>query len=278
MADTATTALLFPGQGSQEPGMRDTVAEHRADLLELAVDLVGADPFERVDEGTRFAQPAIYCAALAGWERLGRPAAGFAAGHSLGELAALAAGGALGERDGLRLAVERGALMQRAAEAGDGGMLALMGERDAALALAADFDLTMANDNAPEQLVVAGPADRLDAARRAARPAGLRGLRLAVRGAFHSPEMAPALESFRTALRTVEFRPPRMRVFSSATAAEFVAPRAELAEALVRPVRWRQTVTALREQGVEHFVETGPGHVLTKLVERNLGTSVASHA
>ena len=115
--------------------MRDPVAEPRADLLELALDLVGADPFDRVDEGTRFAQPAIYCAALAGWERMGRPDAGFAAGHSLGELAALAAAGALDEREGLRLAVERGALMQRAAEAGGGGMLALLGERDAALAL-----------------------------------------------------------------------------------------------------------------------------------------------
>jgi [acyl-carrier-protein] S-malonyltransferase len=278
MADAPNTVLLFPGQGSQEPGMRNTVAEHRGDLLALALDLVGADPFDRVDEGTRFAQPAIYCAALAGWERLGRPAAGFAAGHALGELAALAAGGALDEHDGLRLAVERGALMQRVAEAGGGGMLAVIGEREAALALAADFDLTVANDNAPEQLVVAGPADRLDAARRAARPAGLRAVRLAVRGAFHSPEMEPALERFRAALRAVDVRPPRMRVFSCATATEFVAPRAELAEALVRPVRWRQTVTALREQGVEHFVETGPGEVLTKLVERNLGTAVASHA
>jgi [acyl-carrier-protein] S-malonyltransferase len=259
--------------------MRETVAEHRADLLELAVELVGADPFDRVDEGTRFAQPAIYCAAIAGWERLGRPGAGFAAGHSLGEVAALAAGGALDERDGLRLAVERGSLMQRAAEAaGGGGMLALLGEHDAALGLAADFDLTVANDNAPEQLVVAGPADRLDGARRAARPAGLRAMRLPVRGAFHSPEMEPAVEGFRAVLRTVEFRPPRMRVFSCATAIEFAAPRAELAEALVRPVRWRQTVSALRDQGVEHFVEAGPGHVLTKLVERNLGTAVASHA
>jgi [acyl-carrier-protein] S-malonyltransferase len=277
-AGSASLALLFPGQGSQEPGMRDIVAEYRSDLLELARELVGADPFDSVDEGTRFAQPAIYCASLAGWERLGRPAAGFAAGHSLGELAALAAGGALDERDGLRLAVERGAVMQRAAEDGGGGMLALMGEREAALELATEFGLTVANDNSPEQLVVAGPAGRLDAARRAARPAGMRALRLAVRGAFHSPEMEPALEGFRAALRTVDFRPPRMRIFSCATAAEFAAPRAELAEALVRPVRWRQTVTALRDQGVERFVETGPGEVLTKLVERNLDAAVASHA
>jgi [acyl-carrier-protein] S-malonyltransferase len=278
MPERPITAILFPGQGSQQPDMRDVVAEERSDLLELAGDLVGEDPFERVDDGTRFAQPAIYCASIAGWERLGRPDAEFAAGHSLGELAALAAAGAVDDLDGLRLAVERGAFMQRAADAGGGGMLALLGEREAAVGLAESFGLTIANDNAPEQLVVAGPEDQLDAARREARGAGLRGLRLAVRGAFHSPEMESALAGFREALRTVDFHAPRIRVFSCATAAEFNAPRAELAEALVRPVRWRQTLAALQEQGVERWVETGPGDVLTKLVERNLGEMEASHA
>jgi malonyl CoA-acyl carrier protein transacylase len=256
--------------------MRDLVAEERPDLLELALELVGDDPFERVDDGTRFAQPAIYCASLAGWEHLGRPRAEYAAGHSLGEVAALAAAGALDERDGLRLAVERGALMQRAAEAGDGGMLALLGDRDAAVELADRFELTLANDNSPEQLVVAGPGDRIDAARREARQAGLRGLRLAVRGAFHSPEMEPALAGFREALGTTDFRPPGMRVLSCTTVAEFVAPRSELAEALVRPVRWRPVMDALREAGVERFVDTGPGEVLAKLVEKNPHPAVAS--
>jgi malonyl CoA-acyl carrier protein transacylase len=265
----STTALLFPGQGSHEPGMRDAVAAVRPDLLELADELVGSDPFERVADGTRFAQPAIYCAALAGWERLERPEAGFAAGHSLGELAALAAAGGLDHHDGLRLAAERGALMQSAAERGGGGMLALLGEREAALELANAHHLTVANDNAPEQLVVAGPLEALEAGRRAARAAGLRSMRLPVAGAFHSPEMEPALAGFREALTTVDFQEPRIPVLSCTTAREFTAPRAELAEALVRPVRWRQTLRALRERGVERFVETGPGDVLTKLVERN---------
>jgi [acyl-carrier-protein] S-malonyltransferase len=258
--------------------MRDTVAEARPDLLELACELVGDDPFERVELGTRFAQPAIYCAALAGYERLGRPDAACAAGHSLGELAALAAAGALDERAGLRLAVDRGALMQRAAEEGGGGMLALLGPREAALDLAHAHELTIANDNAPEQLVVAGPDDAIDAAKRGARPAGLRALRLAVRGAFHSPQMQPAVAGFREALAATEFRAPRIPVISCATAAEFATPRSELAEALVRPVRWRQTMAALRERGVDHFVETGPGNVLTKLVDRNLAAMEPSHA
>ena len=269
MSDSHKTALLFPGQGSHEPEMRDTVAAARPDLLELAGELVGSDPFERVADGTRFAQPAIYCAALAGWERLDRPEGNFAAGHSLGELAALAAAGALDHHDGLRLAVKRGALMQSAAEQGGGGMLALLGEREAALELANAHYLTVANDNAPEQLVVAGPPERLEAGRRAARGAGLRAMRLPVAGAFHSPEMEPALTGFREALTTVEFQEPRIPVVSCTTAREFTLPRAELAEALVRPVRWRQTLQALRERGVERFVETGPGDVLTKLVERN---------
>jgi len=258
--------------------MRETVADARPDLLALAAELVGSDPFERVADGTRFAQPAIYCAALAGWERLRARDPDWMAGHSLGELAALAAAGAMDDAEGLRLAARRGALSQDAAERGGGGMLALIGERESALELAEKHELTVANDNAPEQLVVAGPADALDAARRSARSAGLRALRLPVAGAFHSQEMESAVAGFREALAEVEFREPRIPVVSCATAREFISPRSELADALVRPVRWRQTVRALRERGVESFVETGPGDVLTKLVKRNLEAAVASHA
>jgi malonyl CoA-acyl carrier protein transacylase len=95
----AVSAILFPGQGSQTPEMRETVAEVRPDLLSLAEQIVGEDPFARAEEGTKFAQPAIFCASLSGWEALGRPSGEFMAGHSLGELAALVAAGCLGERD-----------------------------------------------------------------------------------------------------------------------------------------------------------------------------------
>jgi len=258
--------------------MRETVAQFRPDLLQLATELVGTDPFARVDEGTRFAQPAIYGAALAGWERLGGHDADWAAGHSLGEVAALAAAGALDHHDGLRLAVRRGEVMQAAAERGAGGMLAILGEREAALELAHDHGLTVANDNAPEQLVVAGPEDDLEAARKAGRRAGLRAVKLPVAGAFHSPEMDAAVPAFREALAEVEFGEPRIPVLSCATAREFTSPRSELADAIVRPVRWRQTVRALRERGVERYIETGPGDVLRKLVDRNLDQEVAAHA
>ena len=269
MTEPSQTALLFPGQGSQEAGMREAVAAARPDLLELACELVGEDPFERVDEGTRFAQPAIYCASLAGWELAGAPDAGFAAGHSLGELAALVAAGALRDRDGLALTVRRGAEMQAAAQGGDGGMLALLGDGEAARELATRPGLTLANDNAPEQLVVSGHDETLAAVRADARERGLRALRLPILGAFHSAEMEPARAAFRDALRQVRFSEPRITVISCASAREFADPPEELAAALVRPVRWRATLAALREHGVERFLETGPGQVLTRLLARN---------
>src|SRR5687767_12081529 len=142
------TAVLFPGQGSQQPGMGDLVAAEAPELLERCLALVGADPFERVGESTRFAQPAIFCASVAGWRRLdATPVA--AAGHSLGELAALVAAEALDPIDALGLVVLRGALM---ADAGGGTMLALLGAGDDdAEALAAEHGATVANYNAPGQ-------------------------------------------------------------------------------------------------------------------------------
>src|SRR4051794_16721134 len=183
MARDSTLAVLFPGQGSQTPDMRRRVESERPDLLALA----GEEPFERADEGTRWAQPAIFCASLAGWSRVGgRP--GLMAGHSLGEISALVAAGALSEQEGLRVVIERGRLMQEAAEAaGDGGMLAALGdERGAVDEVARRLELTIANDNAPSQVVLSGPASALDEAEAELKERGLGARRLAIRGAFHS--------------------------------------------------------------------------------------------
>src|ERR671937_2596097 len=111
MARASQTALLFPGQGSQTPDMRETVERHRPDLLALAFEEVGPDLFERAADGTRWAQPAIYCAALAGAAELDVQA-DVMAGHSLGEITALVAAGAIGADDGLRLVAARGRFMQ----------------------------------------------------------------------------------------------------------------------------------------------------------------------
>lgn len=261
--------LLFPGQGSQTTGMRENVAAQRPDLLELVLELVGDDPFERASEGTRFAQPALVCASLAGWERAGRPAAIAFAGHSLGELSALSAAGALSAEDGVRLAVRRGALMQEAAETGPpGGMVALLGQD--ALAHAHDAGLVVANDNAPGQIVVSGPEQLLAQAEALAAETGLRAIRLGVREAFHSPAMEPAVNAFSEELAQVQFSATEVPVFSSASARPFEDPAAELAAALTNPVRWRETMIALSGLGAERFLEAGPGKVLTKMARRTL--------
>jgi [acyl-carrier-protein] S-malonyltransferase len=277
----ALSALLFPGQGSQTPDMRDTVARERPDLLEQVVEVVGEDPFELVEAGTRYAQPAIFCASLAGWSALGRPEAEFMAGHSLGELAALVAGGALEERDGLELVALRGRLMQESGErAGHGGMIALLGSGAAeqAPALAEALGLSVANDNSPQQVVLSGAREALPNVAGAARAHGLRAMELPVTAAFHSPMMAEAVPEFEVALAAVDVRPMRATVLSAVTASPFDDVRRRLAEALTMPVRWRETMLAMHDRGATRFVEVGPGKVLTGLAKRTLRDVELVHA
>jgi len=275
------TAILFPGQGSQTPDMRDTVSEVRPDLLSLVEQIVGEDPFARAEEGTRFAQPAIFCASLAGWEGLGRPDGDMMAGHSLGELAALVAAGCLSECDGLELVALRGRLMQESGErAGDGGMLALLGAgaADHATELADGHGLAVANDNSPQQVVLSGDRGAFADASAAAKELGLRPMEIPVTGAFHSPMMAEAVPEFEAALTRVEVSRGRVTVLSAVTAAPFEDVRAQLAQALTMPVRWRETLLAMRDRGGERFVEVGPGRVLTGLVKRTLKDVELAHA
>ena len=267
------TALLFPGQGSQTPEMREQVARVRPDLLKLAIEVVGDDPFLRVDDGTAYAQPAIFCASIAGWCQMGRPTYEFTAGHSMGELGALVAAGVLSERSGLELVALRGRLMQQAGEtAGDGGMIAVGGAEAAARAeeVAAPHGLSVANDNSPQQVVLSGPRAVLPAAEATARELGLRAKILPVTGAFHSPMMASAVPDFERALDRVELGPANSTVISAVTAEPFEDVRAQLVQALTRPVRWRELLLALNERGVTRFVEVGPGKVLTGLAKRTL--------
>ncbi len=273
MATDAPTAVLFPGQGSHEAGMRDTVAAHAPDLLERCLELVGEDPFPRAADSTRFAQPAIFCASIARW-RAGRPndPPVAVAGHSLGEFSALVAAGALDASEGLELVVLRGRLMAEAGEhAGGGAMLAVLGGEDEAVhALAAKHEVTVANENAPGQLVLSGPTDALDAVAEEAKAGGMRAMELGVAGAFHSPIVAPAEPPFREALERAAFREPEIPVISGMTAAPMTDPVADLSAALTHPVRWKDTMQALAALGAERFLDSGPGSVLAKLVRRNL--------
>jgi [acyl-carrier-protein] S-malonyltransferase len=268
ITDPNAPVALFPGQGSQTPEMRDLVAERAPDLLERCIALVGEDPFPRASESTRFAQPAIFCASLAGWDALDLDAAA-GAGHSLGELAALAAAGVLERDDALRLVVLRGKLMADADKVGT--MIALIGATDEETrSIAESAEVTVANDNAPGQVILSGPRDRLQEAEEAAREYGRRVLPLDVAGAFHSPSMEPAVEPFRAALDEIELHDGAFTVFSSLTAEPFTDVRAELTNVLTRPVRWRETVLAMHEAGGRRFVEVGPGKVLARLGKRIL--------
>jgi malonyl CoA-acyl carrier protein transacylase len=271
-----SSALLFPGQGSHAEGMDEPYRGHP--LFERGLELLGHDPFERLDEGTRFQQPALFLCSVAAWDAWRAEApddaaeAVAAAGHSLGEYAALFAAGVVGFEDAVALVGERAAAMQAAADLAPGGMVAILGgDQQAVLALAAREGLIVANDNAPGQLVLSGAMDAIERANELAREeTGGRARRLDVAGAFHSPLMEPAAGRLAAALERTAVQPARFPVYSNGSAAPFTDVRRELAANLLRSVRWRETLLALRAAGVERFVELGPGAVLTGLVKRTL--------
>jgi malonyl CoA-acyl carrier protein transacylase len=269
------SALLFPGQGSHAEGMDEPYRDHP--LLERGLELLGYDPFERLSEGTRYQQPALFLCSVAAWDQWREEPdedaeVRAAAGHSLGEYAALVAAGALQFDDAVRLVDERAAAMADAGERNAGGMIAMLGgEAQAVRALADRLGLVVANDNAPGQLVLSGPVDAIAEADEVARDeAGARARRLDVTGAFHSPLMEPAAERLRAALEATPVEAPQIPVYSNGSAAPFADVRRELSENLLRPVRWRETLLAMRTARIERFVELGPGAVLTGLVKRTL--------
>ena len=276
----SSIALLFPGQGSHAEGMDEPYRGHP--LFDRGLELLGYDPFERLSEGTRFQQPALFLCSVAAWDQwrseppeddAGEAIA--AAGHSLGEYAALVAAGTLEFDAAMKLVDERADAMASAGDQRPGGMIAMLGgESRDVLALADRLGLVVANDNAPGQLVLSGPVDALEQAEKVAREeTGARARRLDVTGAFHSPLMEPAADRLRAALEDTPVHPMQIPVYSNGSAAPFVDVRGELAENLLRPVRWRETLLALRTGGAERFVELGPGAVLTGLVKRTLAAA-----
>jgi len=268
----ATTAILFPGQGVGDESARALVAHHRPDLLELATELIGEDPFESIGEGTRYAQPSVYCASIAGYELLGRPRAEYFAGHSLGDIGALAASGAIEDADGLRIVVERGISMEEAARAQPrGAMLAVGTDRRRAEALAGTHGLEVANENSPVQFVLSGSLSGIEAAEADAKQANLRAKRLAISGAFHTEAMRPAVAPFRAALEKVEFRHASARTISSTTGRFFAGDvREVLAAALCKSVRWLSVMRMLRDLGANRYLDVGPGKVLARLVSKTI--------
>ncbi len=277
----AFTAVLFPGQGSLTPASAERSRDLWPELVERACELVGEDPFARARESTLFAQPAIFVASLAAWRERSPGLVGVRAmaGHSLGELSALAAAGALEVDDALRLVVLRAKLMAEAAATRAGGMVALLGASATKVRELADrHGVVVANDNAPGQIVVSGRRAPLARLAAAARREGIRLMELDVAGPFHSPDMRPALLPF---LRAVERTPavePSVPVFSGLTARPFRDLPLELSAALVAGVRWREVMAALVEMGATEFVDVGPGRVLERLVQRNVPEGAHSAA
>ncbi|HEX6129336.1 MAG TPA: ACP S-malonyltransferase [Candidatus Limnocylindria bacterium] len=283
-----SVALLFSPQGSQAVGMGRSLAEvepaARAvfDAADRTMDWPVSDlawngPEERLND-TRWTQPALLTASVAALEALRArldPAPAFVAGHSVGEYAALVAAGVLAFDDALRLVALRGELM--ASVPGGGGMVAVIGlEREtvqrAVGAVASPAVLVVANDNAPGQVVLSGSAAALAAADEALRAAGARRLiPLKVSGAFHSPQMAPVGDALARAFDSVEWRDATVPVVSNVTAEpEHGAARlrALLAEQVRSPVEWLASVRRMVDEGVETFIECGPGGALTGMVRR----------
>src|SRR3954467_8832202 len=249
--------------------------------FERGLELLGFDPFERLDEGTRFQQPAIFLCSVAAWDLWRAEAADevadvrAAAGHSLGEYAALVAAGVLRFDDAVGLVAERAAAMADAGDLQDGSMVAMLGGDDHAIrALAPRRGLPLANDNAPGQLVLSGATDAVSQAEELARDeTGARARRLDVSAAFHSPLMEPAAARLAGALARVDVQPAAFPVYANGSAAPFKDVRRELSENLLRAVRWRETMLGLRAAGIGRYVEHGPGAVLTGLVKRTLAAA-----
>jgi [acyl-carrier-protein] S-malonyltransferase len=274
-------AFVFPGQGSYRPGVLAGWEGHDATtVLDEIAEAIGRDPRSLDDDpstGNRTvdAQPAILAASLVAWRALEQAGvtADLVAGHSLGEVSAAIAAGALGPGDGAALVAERGRAMGDACAAIPGAMAALVKlSPDAVEVLVGeDPDLVVANDNAPGQVVVAGTPEAIERLRGRAREAGGRALPLPVEGAFHSPAMAPAVDRVAATLTDLPVANPHLPLVTGTTVEPLrtgTAIEQALVDGILAPVRWREVQHRLLELGVEQLVEVGPGGVLAGLARR----------
>ncbi|HRW91087.1 MAG TPA: ACP S-malonyltransferase, partial [Flavobacteriales bacterium] len=274
------TAYVFPGQGSQFPGMgkdlydADSNAriwfEHANDLLGFNLTQVMFNGSEDDLKRTDVTQPAIFLHSVVKAKAMGdefRP--DMVAGHSLGELSALVAAGAMEFADGLKLVAARANAMQKACEAEPGTMAAILGLDDAVVEeVCASIPgvVVPANYNCPGQLVISGALDAVNAACEKLKEAGAkRALVLPVGGAFHSPLMEPARAELATAIEYTPIVDPRCPVYQNVDARPHTDPariKANLIQQLTAPVRWTQTMQRMLADGANKVVEVGPGKVL----------------
>ncbi len=280
-------ALLFAGQGAQCVGMGRDLAEHfpvAADLFGQADEILGRNlsniawngPIEELTK-TSNCQPALYVHALAALAILREIAGDFpvagAAGLSLGEITAHAAGGTFDFGTGLKLVQRRAEFMDQACAATLGGMAAMIGglENDVRQ-LAADEDVDIANVNAPDQIVISGELAKVEAAVGVAKEYGIRrAMMLNVAGAYHSRLMESAYEKLGAVLQDVPIESPRFPVISNVTGMEVTTPaeiRRTLQDQVTGTVRWFDCLKRLIDLGCNYFIELGPGSVLAALLRR----------
>ena len=287
-----TTAFVFPGQGSQVVGMGRELAAHypiAKQTFEEADSILGFSLSRLMMEGavdelndTVNTQPALFVHSLAAYRVFSKLYPDLKpdsmAGHSLGELSALAASGALSFDDGLRLVRKRGELMKHAGGLASGGMAAILGMDIPTLdkvctEASADTEIVqVANDNCPGQVVISGAKSAVERAMVAAKSAGAkRALPLAVSIAAHSPLMDSIQKEWNEAVASTKFSAPQLTVLGNANAAPLTdekSARADIIAQMQSRVRWTESVKYMAAQGINTFIEVGTGTVLGGLVKR----------
>jgi len=283
-------AVVFPGQGSQSVGMMDALADQYPlvqELYQQASDLLSSDLWKLVTQGpkedlnmTWNTQPAMLVAGVASWQ-IWKQQDGtdpvVMAGHSLGEYTALVCSGAMAFQDAVLLVAQRGRFMQQAVPSGEGAMAAILGldddvVREICSSSQQDDVVEAVNFNSPGQVVIAGHTEAVQRAMLAAKEAGAkRALPLPVSAPSHCALMKPAAHKLADKLAAIELHLPNIPVLHNASVTQAESTddlRRLLAEQLFSPVRWVESILAMRQMGVEQLIELGPGKVLAGLCRR----------
>ena len=280
-------AYVFPGQGSQFPGMGKDLYENNSEakaMFDKANEILGFDIADIMFNGTeedlkqtKVTQPAVFLYSVALAKSMGEEfKPDMTAGHSLGEFSALVAAGALSFEEGLKLVAARASAMQKACEMTPSTMAAVLKLSDEKVeeicAEVKDGIVVAANYNCPGQVVISGEEVAIDAACQKLLEAGAkRALKLKVGGAFHSPLMEPAREELAAAIEKAEFKTPKCPIYQNVTAQAETNPdiiKENLVAQLTAPVRWTQSVMNMINDGATSFTEVGPGNVLQGLVSK----------